>query len=512
MLLLTIPALALLLSLYTQIRYLRDMHRMRDEQFTALVNVALKDAIGVVERNMLADYTNSVLSGKVDSITNKNTPQTSADTLYESRIKQLIGWNNLLLSSSFAGSSSKPAPELIKIPETKLSPSEDYSKLVNAYFYYSTALRDIILNSILSLNNDLRPLKERISLPDVDVALHRSLENVGINEPYSFSIYDEREQLLGAVRKKEGEAYKTPRNTVKHFLFSNIILRKRYTGYIELTFYERQKYIDKRDYLFPTIATCLILLILDIIGVIFVIKQYLFERSRKQFVDNLTHELKTPLTSIMIATEMITSDEGQYNDGFREKMFAALKSETKRLQYLVEKVLQFTLVDDGHSALHMINVNAHKVIDDAYTVMNVKCTQLDGGIEVNLQAKHSTILVDEMHFQNVIYNILDNAIKYRKPNEPPRISITTYNPSETEITIAIADNGIGIAKRDRDRVFKRYVRIQQGDIHNVKGFGLGLSYVKSVIEQMGGKIRISGKKGVGTTMSITLPTTNGNVQ
>lgn len=504
LLLLIVPAVALLMSIFVQVRYLKDMHRMRDEQFTVLVNVALKDAVAMVEREMLADYTNSVLSDNIDSLESKK-KKDNVPATYDQNVQKLISWNQRLLESDFASTSVLPSyskPSDINSPQI---PQEQYSDLVDAYFYYSKSLRDVILNSILSLNNDLRPLRERINLPSMELAVRSALDKVGITEPFALFVYDERQNLIGSTRDKEAEGRINAKNTIRHYLFENIILGQRYAGYIEISFYERDKYIERKDYVASMIITTFVLLLLNVIGVIYIYRQLIFERNSKHFADNLTHELKTPLASIVIATDMLGNEAASYSPEQRQRMLKALKSETKRLNYLVEKVLQFTQIDRGQLTLNITPTDTHEILEDAYTVMSIKCKELGGVMTLSLQATSHCALVDKTHFQNIIYNIIDNALKYKKPEEPPQITISTYNPSSKEIAIAIRDNGIGIHKRDRGRIFKRYVRIRKGDLYEVKGFGLGLSYVKKMMDQMKGRIRVSGKKGVGTTMTLFFP-------
>lgn len=502
-LLLAVPALVLIQSIFIQMRYLKDVHRMRDEQFVNLVNIALKDAITIVEREMLADYTNNLLIQEIDSL--NETQKENISSEYDKRVQNLLDWNNKLLSSDFAGTPALSIYGISTEMDTKDGIQKDYTPLVNAYFYYNKALRDVVLNSVLSLNNDLRPLKERINLYNIEKALRISLDKAGITEPFAFSVYDNHDKKIGAVRESKAENKKTCCNTLKHYLFENIILGERYAGYLELTFYDRDKYIERSDYLASMILSTVVLLLLNIIGIIYTFKQLVFERHSKEFADNLTHELKTPLASIMIATDMLSSEDPAYPEELKKKMLKTLGSETKRLYYLIEKMLLFTLLDKGRATINSESINAHNVIEDAHMIMSIKCQDLGGKLSLKLDANNPFIKVDKTHFQNIIYNILDNAIKYKKPNIPPAIEITTKNISSKELLISIKDNGIGISKRDRSRIFKRYVRIRHGNLYDVKGFGLGLSYVKRIIGIMKGKIKVAGKLGVGTTMLLYFP-------
>lgn len=502
-LLLIIPIVVLVHSIYVQVKYLNDLHEMRDNQFAEKVSLALTNAFQEVQGEMLAEYTNALLKEHADSL--ETAPQKEENPQYRERVKKLLDWNDLLKVSGFVSTSPSSLHFNEKKQQEILCEKEDYDRLVDAYFYYSKTLRDVILNSILTLSYDMRPLQERLSAERIDEAITQALSNVGVNEPYSFTIYDDQNVRLTGIRENLSDKGTHPKNKVRHNLFDDFFFGKKYVGYAEVSFFEPDRYIKGSDYLLSVLSTSGIFLLLTILAIVSAFREMSFERNRKHFVDNLTHELKTPLTSIAIATDMLTAENATYSEDSRKRMLKALKSETKRLGFLVEKLLQFTLLDEGKNWYDYTMVEAHELLRPAVVVMGMKCKQLDGYLELKAEAEDSQIRVDKTHFQNIIFNLLDNAVKYRKSDIPPEIIITTKNETKETLSITIEDNGVGIAKQDRKRVFKRYVRIQKGDRHEVKGFGLGLSYVKLTVEGMEGSIKISGKKGDGTVVKLCFP-------
>lgn len=190
----------------------------------------------------------------------------------------------------------------------------------------------------------------------------------------------------------------------------------------------------------------------------------------------------------------------------RQRLLGAMQSETKRLFFLIEKILQFTLVNESRVRFNPSLFDAHSLLEDAITVYSFKCEEKMGVMTSDLRAKNSYLNVDKMHFQNIIFNVLDNAIKYSKPNVPPRLYLSTSNPKPKVLRIEIKDNGIGISRKDQRNIFRQYYRVDTGDIHDVKGFGLGLSYVKATVKSMKGHVKVESEIGIGTTMIFELPT------
>lgn len=479
---------------------------MRNEQFVTLVNLALKDAVRVVEKETLADYTDEMLRLRFDNISRNFVQNQKSESIdFTKKLQTLTQWNKMLLTTDFAGSAADFEACTIDLQAKKNYPDKKRERVITAYFNYNSILNDVILSSLINLDSDVRPLQERISYPHMTLSIRKSLDNVGILEPFSYQIYNRKDELIGSVGDHGEKVAKTPHNTVRHNLFEGILLGERFAGYIELTFYEHDKYIKSQAYVYPMLGTTVVLFILCIMGIFFIIRQMIFERNRKNFIDNLTHELKTPLTSIMIASDMLSANTIGNSPQLTEKLLTALKSEVKRLSYLVDKVLQFTTLDQGKIHFFPIVIDVEQTLQDAHTVYSVKCKQLGGKMTLELNAPEHWIKADKIHFQNIIFNLIDNAVKYRKQDVPPEITLSTQNIGNTELAITVKDNGIGIAKIDRERIFRKYYRVQSGNVHDVRGFGLGLSYVKKTVETMKGRIKIGGKKGIGTEMTIILP-------
>ena len=179
--------------------------------------------------------------------------------------------------------------------------------------------------------------------------------------------------------------------------------------------------------------------------------------------------------------------------------------ESKRLRFQVEKVLQMSVFDNSGSGLKFTEVNANSIIQNVVNTFKIKVEKYGGELTTELNADDAEIKVDEMHFTNIIYNLLDNAVKYMREDEEPRLSISTRDIGANMLEIRISDNGIGIKKEDLKKIFDKFYRVSTGNRHDVKGFGLGLAYVKKMVAIFRGTIVVESELGKGSTFIITIP-------
>lgn len=232
-----------------------------------------------------------------------------------------------------------------------------------------------------------------------------------------------------------------------------------------------------------------------------ILKQKRLSEVKNDFINNMTHELKTPISTIGLSSEMILRNDFT-NDQERLKRYAEIIfKENKRLENQVERVLNVAKLDKEKLVLKKSPVDIHEIIEEAKEIFEFNQVE-EGTITLDLKAEEVTILADKVHITNVIYNLIDNAIKYSDNNLV--IQIKTYTLKK-QFFIEIADQGLGIRKEDQRMIFDKFYRVPTGNIHNVKGFGLGLYYVKLIIEEHGGTIQVKSVFGKGTTFTICLP-------
>ena len=225
---------------------------------------------------------------------------------------------------------------------------------------------------------------------------------------------------------------------------------------------------------------------------------------RNDFINNMTHELKTPISSISLAAQMLNDETVTKSSSMMSHLGGVINDEAKRLRFLVEKVLQMSMFERKKAIFKMKQLDLNEMVESVANTFTLRVEHTEGKIYTEIEAVNSTIYVDEMHFQNVIFNLMDNAVKYRKPDRPINIYIRTWN-DDTSLYLSIRDTGVGIKKDNLKKVFEKFYRVHTGDVHDVKGFGLGLAYVKKIIDLHKGDITVESEYGKGTKFTIKLP-------
>ncbi len=236
-----------------------------------------------------------------------------------------------------------------------------------------------------------------------------------------------------------------------------------------------------------------------------ILKQKKISKITYDFINNMTHELKTPISTISLSTDVLLNNKKITDNDRLNRYLSIIKTENKRLENQVERVLQIAKLDKDIIKLNFEEIDIHEVIETCIDTFSVPIQDRNGGINSLLKAEKTTINGDIIHITNIIYNLFDNANKYSP--DKPNILIKSDN-TRNEIKITVSDNGIGIKKEDLKEVFEKFYRVSTGDVHNVKGFGLGLYYVKQMVEKHGGKIEIESKYSEGSDFIITFPINN----
>jgi two-component system phosphate regulon sensor histidine kinase PhoR len=224
---------------------------------------------------------------------------------------------------------------------------------------------------------------------------------------------------------------------------------------------------------------------------------------KSDFINNMTHEFKTPIATISLAVDMVRNEKVQANPEKLNYFSNIIKEENKRMNKHVETILQAAAMDRQELKLNMKPVHAHAMITSVTSNFTLQLEEKHGQIELLLNAKNDTIIADETHFGNLLNNLVDNAVKYSK-DEGLHIKISTHSTKKF-LLIRIEDNGIGMSKETVKRVFEKFYRAHTGNVHNVKGFGLGMSYVKTVIDEHKGRIKVESVLGKGSTFTVEVP-------
>ena len=254
----------------------------------------------------------------------------------------------------------------------------------------------------------------------------------------------------------------------------------------------------------PAIVFTVILLVTIIFTIVVVFRQKRLSEIKNDFINNMTHELKTPISSISLAAQMLNDESVTKSPAMMKHIGGALQEESKRLRFLVEKVLQMSLFDRQKTMFKKKELDLNELVENVAATFTLRVEHTGGKIMTDIGAVESKIYVDETHFTNVIFNLFDNAIKYRKPDQPVNLIISTWN-DEHHLFFAIKDDGIGIKKDNLKKIFDKFYRVHTGNVHDVKGFGLGLAYVKRIVDLHKGDIKVESEYGKGTKFTIQLP-------
>lgn len=272
---------------------------------------------------------------------------------------------------------------------------------------------------------------------------------------------------------------------------------------LKLVFPEKEQFI--RDEMGGPFITSVVLIIVVLVlswrTILSLLKEKKIAEHITDFLNNMTHEFKTPLTNIALAGRMIQRDASkEENKNWHYSEIILEENEKLRLQ--VEQVLSMTALERGEVPVQLTSLDMHQLINDCLKRMSMQLENKHGKVTYQPQATQSHVYGDRMHLSNALCNLIDNAIKYSE--EYPELLIQTKS-SDTGFELVISDKGIGIEKQYQKKVFEKFFRVPTGDVHNVKGFGLGLAYIRKIIELHGGRIELKSEHGEGTTFIISLP-------
>jgi two-component system phosphate regulon sensor histidine kinase PhoR len=259
---------------------------------------------------------------------------------------------------------------------------------------------------------------------------------------------------------------------------------------------------EMRIMIFGAIFFTLVIISAFYVTVNALLRQKKLSEIKNDFINNMTHEFKTPLATISLAVDALRNEKVVQDREKSEYFTGIIKEENRRMNKQVETILQASLLDRQEQQLNLKPLHAHTIIQEAMENFHLQLEGKGGRAELQLNAKKDLLEADEVHLMNIITNLIDNAVKYSKDN--PIIKITTHSTTKS-LVIRIEDNGIGMNKETQRRIFEKFYRAHTGNLHNVKGFGLGLSYVKTIVEAHQGKIKVDSIPGKGTIFTLEFP-------
>lgn len=370
-------------------------------------------------------------------------------------------------------------------------------------YSYEKTLVDEVIYSILYTAHD-RPLGERIDFKQLDQYLKTELSLNGIQLKYHYTVMDNDKTIVYRCTDYEEEG-NDHEFTVE--LFPNDPIHR--AGVLVVHFPALSGALSRSLwFVVPSLIFTLVLLVTFIATLVLIFRQKKLTELKNDFINNMTHEFKTPISSISLAAQMLGDDSVKKTPQLMERLTRTIMDETKRLRMQVEKVLQLSMYEHQSANLRMQDIDINELVSGVIHTFTLKVEKNGGKIISQLEAENPLIYVDDMHLTNVVFNLMDNAIKYRRSDAELELKVKTWNEAN-RVCLSIQDNGIGIAKPDLKRVFEKFYRVHTGNLHDVKGFGLGLAYVKKIVEDHKGTINVDSEVGIGTTFTIKLPISEG---
>lgn len=490
-----------------QVYWIADAIKIKDQQFRFQVHKALETVVVELEEQelitRLVEEIGKVSNDSVTAVVPENPSLLSSrkGLQQNSELLELYGLNN----------SNKPviinrAGQQITITTDDRStyPSEDVPELTSTNI--SVGLSERVNNKIVSLESimdkivrNTPDIKDRINPVKLNLLLREALNNSEIPLDFEFLI---RSGIYGTLYRSPGYDDRSGSNKFMRQLFPNDPVPGQ--NHILLYFPQEKQYKFEQIGIlgFSSLTFGLLLLILSTGTFIVIFRQKKMSEIRSDFINNMTHELKTPISTISLASQMLADKSIDVDKKDIDGLAKVISDESLRLKYHVEKVLQMAIFEKVKHKLDLNEIDIHTIIDKAISNLALQLKSRDGQIHKDFQVQSPVIKLDEVHFLNALSNLIDNAIKYSKG--APEITISTRD-HKNGINIVIEDKGIGISKENQKQIYDKFYRVPFGNLHNVKGFGLGLSYVKKVIFDHNGYIKTESQLNKGTKFTIFIP-------
>lgn len=467
-----------------QSSYIREAHLLHESQFNDLVRRCLFRSVRVLEEEETNRFLLESMGKDIDSTSKAEIRHNKIES---AKLTQ-VSCKRVPPKSYLESQTDKSALE---------ATSQVMQKRLKARFREEKALLDDLLLRLMC-DNYVTPITERVDFGHLNAVIERQKDLLDINIPHKFVVID---RLGVEVYKSEGYAPTDETVFYSQMLFPNDPTQG--GNYIKLYFPTRKSYVfSMMRSIIPAFIFSALLLFTFIISLVMITKEKKISQMRTDFMNNMTHELKTPVSSISLASQMLSDSSVSKTPKMLGHLSTVISDETKRLTQQIDKVLQMSVLERESSALKLVELDINDLVVNIASNFAIKVEDRGGEIETDIDADNPFVKVDEVHFTNIIYNLLDNALKYTEGT--PMLKVRTWNEKD-RLYISVTDNGIGIKKSDQKKVFEKFFRVSTGSVHNVKGFGLGLAYVHKVVTDHKGKITCDSALGKGTTFTISIP-------
>jgi signal transduction histidine kinase len=496
-----------------QVGWIWQSYSLREDRFDQGVYQAMNQVAQSLEMNEADNYFHNAgyptainkMYDTLQALKSLNNNVRLVDSTGQHAIKFAFSDTSGAFVSKFIGTVTYLQEHQGHLGETKLdnvtvtNNNEREKKLIEEQFKkYNHLFEDLAVKFML----DDKCLRDRLDSARINNLIDQELREAGIKTPYRYAVFDHFSHVpvfgtLKDVPKAETVNYYSMQ------LFANDLYKN--SGILILYFPNKKNYLFQSMWIMLATTLTFIFIIAGAFGTSFFIiyRQKKLDSLKTDFINNMTHEFKTPVASISLATQMMKNEKILADPEKIKRYSGIIEEENKRLSGHIENVLQVARYDKGEFKLNITDIHVNELLTDISDSLSLRINSENGEMIRHLDAKNDIIRGDKAHLTNVFYNILENAIKYRKDSEL-RITLSTRS-SNKGVTISFQDNGIGISKEDQKMIFQKFYRVPTGNIHNVKGFGLGLSYVKIIVDAHRGSIKLESELGVGSKFEIFLP-------
>ncbi len=480
----TISILAIIIGisfvslLLMQVSYIREIYGMHKQHFEESVNRSLSAVAHQIEIDEATRYIEGAVlnkskvavpdSGSVDVADDVPFVHAGTDQFFTRRSNQRV--------------------------------SSSLQQSIKNRIHHGKELVDEVVYNLIYNVSDL-PIEDRIDFTTLDQALRAELADNGVNEAYHYQILNGNGEVVYQCPDYDATGRNEHLFTVPLFNTDPVIQ----IGRLAVHFPDMSSATMKAFWLFlPSFLFTIILLATFIVTLVIVFRQKKVAEMKNDFINNMTHEFKTPISSISLAAQMLNDDAVKKTPQMEKRLSATIMDETKRLRFQVDKVLQLSLYENQNVNYNIKEIDVNELIASVIHTFTLKVEKSGGKIIADIRADNPFIQVDEMHFTNVVFNLMDNAMKYCKSDVPVELKLSSWN-DQNHLFIAIKDNGIGMKKDDLKKIFDKFYRVHTGNLHDVKGFGLGLAYVNKIVKDFKGSIHAESELGVGTIFIIRMP-------
>jgi two-component system, OmpR family, phosphate regulon sensor histidine kinase PhoR len=521
--------------IWVQIVWIRNAIRIRNESFNNAVYISLTNAANAIESsrklnffnnfvmddpglygnnvressnyisiNSYSSYPGSNIRVKITNQSFSGNPDTGMITIND-RSYSIKGDTTIVTDSdslSFSASQLpgkmsivEPGQELNSNPQSVYVRQSDFIDWVKKRSSEFQNMSDKLISEIYQWEKTLE-----LDNKEIDYSLKQSFSFAGIQTPFEYAIVKDGVVQPGTFKRSDKQDFLKSGYNVR--LFPGNIIRQDLI--LSVVFPERTNYVlgSISWLLGGSLLFSLFILATFGLSIYFIIRQKKISEIKSDFINNMTHEFKTPIATISLAADTITNPKIINNEASIRHFIGMIKKENSRMNKKVETILQIASLDKKEIEFRFENVSIHTIIEHAVETIDIQVQQRNGRVDLNLEAADHFVYGDSEHLASLVNNLLDNAIKYSPGS--PEIKISTKN-TDKDIVVTVEDKGIGMSKSVQSKIFERFYRQSSGNVHDVKGFGLGLNYARAIIEAHKGNISVFSEPGKGSRFDVFLP-------